>query len=434
MMRKLLAGSAITLILSALLIFSTFASAQNITYARQTMDTLSSPAMFGRGYVNNGCNIAAGYLACEMKRLGLSAYTPGYKQEFKVDVKTYPSDMYLEIDGKCLKPGQDFTVMAGSPSMDDTFRLLRIDSSDFRYPKRLERIKKKNLHHTMMVYNRDEMHGKYGHMADSLLHSNYLGCAGFIILTHKNSIAWSVNAPENGLPYPVLTVLSKQMPDKPKYAGVKITLESIADYPVSNVIGFIPGTTQPDSFMVITAHYDHLGMMGNSTCFAGANDNASGTAMMLDLAAHYMQDADRPAFSMVFIALAGEEIGLKGSNFNSEHPLFPLSGIRFLINLDMVGTGSEGITMVNAEQFPLYYDRLVKINADNEYLRKVAKRGESCNSDHCPYYKKGVPATFIYSMGKEYLEYHNIQDQAQRVPLTEYEDIFRLLRDFINTF
>lgn len=434
MKRKLFAASAIVLIPLVLLFLSTFVTAQNITYARKTMDTLASPAMFGRGYVNNGCNIAADYLADEMQRLGLNAFTPGYKQSFKVNVKTYPSDLSLKIDGKCLIPGQDFTVMAGSPSVHDKYRLLKIDTSVFQHPRKLERIIKKNLHHTLMVYNRDEMPGKYGRMADSLLQSNYAGCAGFIILTHKSSIAWSVNAPDKGLPYPVLTVLSKQMPDKPKYAGIKITLEPIADYPVSNVIGFIPGATQPDSFMVITAHYDHLGMMGNRTYFPGANDNASGIAMMLDLAAYFSQDAIRPAFSMVFITLAGEEIGLKGSYFNSEHPLFPLSAIRFLINLDMVGTGSEGITMVNAEQLPLYYERLVKINADNEYLRKVAKRGESCNSDHCPYYQKGVPATFIYSMGKEYLEYHNIQDQAQRVPLTEYEDIFRLLRDFINTF
>jgi ABC-type multidrug transport system fused ATPase/permease subunit len=83
----------------------------------------------------------------------------------------------------------------------------------------------------------------------------------------------------------------------------------------------------------------------------------------------------------------------------------------------------------------MYYTaiRVLKINADNEYLMKVAKRGESCNSDHCPFYKKGVPAVFIYSNGKEYLEYHNPNDKAENLPLTEYSDIFRLIRDYINS-
>jgi len=99
----------------------------------------------------------------------------------------------------------------------------------------------------------------------------------------------------------------------------------------------------------------------------------------------------------------------------------------------MVGTGSEGITMVNAVQLPAYFEKMEKLNADKEYVLKVAKRGESCNSDHCPFYQKGVPAVFIYSMGKEHTEYHNPYDTAEKVPFTEYEDIFRLIRDFMDS-
>jgi Zn-dependent M28 family amino/carboxypeptidase len=136
---------------------------------------------------------------------------------------------------------------------------------------------------------------------------------------------------------------------------------------------------------------------------------------------------------MAFMAFSGEEAGLIGSDFYVKHPLFPLSQIFFLINLDMVGTGSEGITVVNGKTLIHQFGRLVKINSDNEYIMKVAPRGESCNSDHCPFYKMGIPAVFIYSLGKEHKEYHNIYDSADRIPFTEYDDIFRLLRDYVNT-
>ena len=137
---------------------------------------------------------------------------------------------------------------------------------------------------------------------------------------------------------------------------------------------------------------------------------------------------------MAFFAFSGEETGLLGSTFCADHsPIVP-GNVKFLLNMDMVGTGSEGITMVNATIFKEAYNRMVKINADNEYIRTVKERGESCNSDHCPFYRKGIPAVFVYSMGQEFGEYHNPDDISAKLPLTEYEDIFRLLVAFMNGF
>ena len=94
----------------------------------------------------------------------------------------------------------------------------------------------------------------------------------------------------------------------------------------------------------------------------------------------------------------------------------------------------DGITVVNSSIFSKAYNSLVTINNNKQYLKEVKKRGEACNSDHCPFYKKGVPAVFIYTMGRECSEYHNIDDKAENLPLTEYEDLFRLLTDFILAF
>jgi aminopeptidase YwaD len=203
----------------------------------------------------------------------------------------------------------------------------------------------------------------------------------------------------------------------------------VKKHKTQNVVGFIEGSKYPDSFFVFTAHYDHVGMMGKDVMFPGANDNASGTAMIIDLARHYSQN--KPEISIVFIAFSGEEAGLYGSRYFSEHPLFPLENIKLLINLDMVGTGSDGIAFVNGSVFPDLFEIVNKINEEKKYLKRLKVRGEACNSDHCFFYKKGVPAFFIYSMGKEHMHYHNVYDKADILPLTKYDEIFKLLTNFV---
>jgi Zn-dependent M28 family amino/carboxypeptidase len=267
-----------------------------------------------------------------------------------------------------------------------------------------------------------------------MLATNFLGAGGYLLINNENKLGWSVWPGEVQKSFPVVEVREDALPRKPKNLALTIEAEYNQNMEVKNVLGFIPGTTAADTFLVFTAHYDHLGRMGSETYFPGANDNASGIAMMLDLARYFSKSANQQKYSIAFIALAGEELGLKGSTYFVENPFFPLENIRFLINLDMVGTGSEGITVVNGAIYPEAFALLDSINGANNYLVKVASRGESCNSDHCPFYQKGVPSIFIYSRGMEYLEYHNIYDLPQNLPFTEYDDIFRLLRDFIKIY
>jgi Zn-dependent M28 family amino/carboxypeptidase len=92
----------------------------------------------------------------------------------------------------------------------------------------------------------------------------------------------------------------------------------------------VPGTLHPDSFVVFTAHYDHLGLMGRHNFFPGANDNASGVALLISLA-DYFQHHPQP-YSVVFLAFSGEEAGLLGSGYFADHPPIKLSSVRFLIN------------------------------------------------------------------------------------------------------
>jgi Zn-dependent M28 family amino/carboxypeptidase len=215
---------------------------------------------------------------------------------------------------------------------------------------------------------------------------------------------------------------------------VRAVSEFYDAFQTQNIIGYVKGKVQPDTFLVFTAHYDHLGQMGPEAYFPGGNDNASGTAMLLDLASYFSDKHNRPYYSVVFIAFGGEEAGLLGSFYYVNHPLFPLSQIKFLINIDMVGSGSDGIKVVNGSVFKNDFERMVKLNDKNNYLKKVSPRGAAANSDHFPFYDKGVPSFFIYTLGDECKEYHNIYDTPENVPYTEYDDLFRLLTDFMGSF
>ena len=170
-------------------------------------------------------------------------------------------------------------------------------------------------------------------------------------------------------------------------------------------------------------------MMGQNAMFKGANDNASGIAMMLNMVEYYSDEKNRGKYSIAFMAFAGEEAGLMGSFHYVNEPLFPLENIRFLINVDLMGTGEDGVTIVNGAIHEDAFNSMVSINETNQYLKRIKKRGKAANSDHYPFSEKGVPAFFLYTMGG-ITAYHDIYDLPETLPLTEFEDVFRLIRDF----
>jgi Zn-dependent M28 family amino/carboxypeptidase len=155
--------------------------------------------------------------------------------------------------------------------------------------------------------------------------------------------------------------------------------------------------------------------------------------MLLNLAEYYSKKENQPKYSIAFMAFSSEEVGILGSKYYSEHPLFPLNKIKFLFNLDMVGSGEGGITLVNSTVFEKEFNLLNTINDDKKYLIKLNKRGETANSDHYFFYKNGVKCFFIYSNWPT-SEYHNPMDKAETLPLNAFENIFKLLRDFVAVY
>ena len=380
--------------------------------------------MHGRGYVKKGEKRAANFIRKEFRKDKLETFTKNYFQYFSFPINTFPKKIILSVDGEKLTAGKDFVISAASPDIEGSFEVFSLLGDTSSIEKIKKKYKNKNLSEKFVLTDSKER---------TIYRSNVFNSKGVILLNEKN-VWWHVSNGHKLSDFTAIKVKKDKIPADIKTITIKAKNKFFEKYTTQNVIAYVEGYAQPDSFIVFTAHYDHLGRMGKETFFPGANDNASGTAMIMDLARYYSKPENKPKCSIVFMAFSGEETGLNGSTYFCEHPLFPLENIKFLINLDMIGTGSEGITVVNGSVFQKAFNTLVEINDKKQYLKEVKVRGESCNSDHCPFYKKGVPSIFIYTRGLKAGGYHTIYDTADELSLNEYEDLFRLFTDFVKTF
>lgn len=417
-------------ILVSILFICIESTAQNMAYAKEIIHNLCSEQMKGRGYVENGDKTAAQYIAEEFNKLRLKKYSKTYFQHFATPVNSFPGKMSLTINGKALRPGEDFLIEAGSPGVSGKFTVETMTADDLLKDDVWTK-KVKSATSKFIVVNAFD---KAKYSADQLKHLNeiisYLKYSkenpakGTIILT-ADKLTWSGSV--ELFSKPSFTVKVGSVQDPITTIDVSVENKYLKNHQTQNVIGYIEGV-QKDSVLVFTAHYDHLGMMGKEAMFPGANDNASGIALLLNLAKHYV--SSKPTYTLVFIAFAGEEIGLIGSTYFTEHPLFPLGKIKFLLNFDIAGTGDDGIQIVNGKIYQKKFDLISRINDQNKLLKQVKIRGEACNSDHCMFHSKGVPCFFIYTLGG-IQAYHDIYDRAETLPLTEYEDYFKLVVAFI---
>jgi Zn-dependent M28 family amino/carboxypeptidase len=254
----------------------------------------------------------------------------------------------------------------------------------------------------------------------------YPGLGGLIILT-ENKMIWGTSQDQEE--HFIMTIQKSEFDNNAKTISVDARTKFISNYKSRNVIGVIPAKKAKGSIF-ITAHYDHLGMLGNIV-FNGANDNASGVAMLLQLAESFSKKKFSN-FNIVFIAFTGEEAGLVGSYQYTEEPLIPLDEIRFLVNLDLMGDGKNGIGVVNATIFQKEYKILEKINSQNSYFTNINKRGKSANSDHYFFTERGVPSFFIYSESKE-LAYHTPDDNFENFIPGKFNEMYKLLNSFIRS-
>ena len=388
-------------------------------YARKIVDTMASENMHGRGYVNDGDKIAANYIKTEYQKIGLKTFGKDYYQLLSFPVSTFPGKINLKIDGKELVTGKDYIIFSSSTA-SGIYPVKVADDELVQNKKKFKKFLKQDFSKIVLVINDTGKQTKELNQLPSWKNPPKAR------VELEDKLTWTVL--QNESICPIIQILRSSV-HTPKEISFNIESKLIPDYRTQNVIGYVQGSIYPDSFIIFTAHYDHLGQMGNDVYFPGANDNASGCAMLLNLAKYYSMPEHKPKYSVAFIAFCGEEVGLLGSKYYTEHPLFPLKQIKFLLNMDIMGTGEEGITVVNGTVFKKEFDKLKQINTVNHFIKDVKIRGKAANSDHYYFCELGVHACFAYTMGG-IKAYHDIYDKAETLPLNEFQNLFLLFTKF----
>lgn len=417
--------------------------AQDTIYARQILAKLTSEEMAGRGYVNAGDKKSAYYIQDEFKKLGLKAfdstfdrtgvYLRNFVQPFYVSINTFPDEVIVRFDKKTsLRTGIDYIISPSSAPVPvlTAYQVIRLEKKHIKNEDAFDDFFYQDFSKNAIVIDPELF--KKEIEANNEFYKRVLRNemkADLLIILEPKKLTFNVSGTLEK--YPTLYILKSKFPEKATEIFVQFNTNFIPRYETQNVVGMIKGTKYPDSVIVIGAHYDHLGRLGPKTYFPGANDNAAGIAMMLDLAKFYADPFNMPEYSIAFIAFGAEELGLLGSTFYTENPKFPLSKIALMINLDLVGTGEKGMMIVNATKNRSEFTRIKNINSQKKYLIDVQSRGPAANSDHHPFDVKGVKAVFVYLMG-DYPHYHDIDDTYERLPLGGYIGTFKLLTDFLS--
>ncbi|HIB48155.1 MAG TPA: M28 family peptidase [Flavobacteriaceae bacterium] len=203
--------------------------------------------------------------------------------------------------------------------------------------------------------------------------------------------------------------------------------------PSENVVAFIKGSEKPDEVIVLSAHYDHVGVE-NGEVFNGADDDGSGTVSMLEMAEAFQQavkNGQGPKRSILFLHVTGEEIGLYGSRYYTENPLFPLENTVANLNTDMIGRidpdkkdnpnyiyliGSDKLSQGLhdlSEQVAAQYSDL---ELDYTYNDENDPNRFYYRSDHFNFAKNNVPIIFYFNGTHE--DYHQPTDTPDKI---EYE-------------
>lgn len=217
-------------------------------------------------------------------------------------------------------------------------------------------------------------------------------------------------------------------------ANVKLELKKqIIELNSTNVLGFIEGTDKKDEYLFITAHYDHLGKRGDSVIYYGADDDGSGTVSIIELAEAFTKAkavGKGPRRSIVFMTVSGEEKGLWGSEYYSEHPLFPLEKTTVNLNIDMVGridpkrkTGDStnyiyvvGDDKLSSDLRPIseaVNKKYTKLELDYKYNAPNDPERIYYRSDHYNFARKGVPIIFYFN--GTHNDYHRPTDTPDKI-------------------
>ena len=200
-----------------------------------------------------------------------------------------------------------------------------------------------------------------------------------------------------------------------------------------NLVGVVPGTEDPDVYLVVTAHYDHLGVRDGNV-FNGADDNASGTAGLIVLAEHFRRHPLR--HSLLFAALDGEEGGLRGARAFVSTPPVPLAQIVMNVNLDMVSQSDSVLYVAGTYHYPFLRAHVEAVTPAPPVVLRLGHDVPGTGSDdwtqasdHGPFHEVGIP--FLYFGVEDHPHYHQATDTFETIRPGFFAGAIRTVRQVL---
>ena len=400
--------------------------AQDLAHYKKVVKELSSAKYQGRGYAKGGANKAGKYLEKEFRKAGADQVIC---QPFTIDINTFCGKMKMSADGKKLKAGVDFSMREYSPGVHGQFPVYHIDTLNFD-PERLFADLEKPEYRNCMVTCEYMFSYRNRDVFSRLQSKDGAPNAGFLY-TWTSPIKFYKAYGHYVTDKPIVWITPEAI-EGVSSVSLDVDNQFLEDYGLFNVIAKVEGERH-DSCYVFTAHYDHLGNLGRRIYYAGANDNASGTATIVTLAAHYAKH--RPPYDMYFIAFSGEDANLRGSEFFVQNPIVPLEQIKYLFNIDMIGDNNPVQYCEVSDPGMGGFELFQRINGEKGYF-KALDRGElAANSDHYPFAERGVPCIFLENQeGDAFQYYHTVLDNWKHAVFDSYEPVFKLVTDFVERY
>jgi len=201
--------------------------------------------------------------------------------------------------------------------------------------------------------------------------------------------------------------------------------------PSENVVAYIKGSEKPDEIVVISAHYDHLGMDADGEIYNGADDDGSGTVAVMAIAEAFqkaVEEGNGPNRSILFLHVTGEEKGLLGSKYYANFPIFPLENTVVDLNIDMIGRTDEAhennpnyIYLIGSDKLSTELhnlseemnDKFTKLKLDYKYNEDSDPNRYYYRSDHYNFAKNNIPIIFYFNGTHE--NYHRISDTPDKI-------------------
>lgn len=446
MMLLLLLGSTLQVFAQKLPKPDAYAKMITAADLKKLLYVIASPEMEGRETGTEGQRKAAAYIENYFRELGLQpGSASGYQQYYNLYQDSLLNAV-VEVNGKAFAMDKDF--VPGGGNANATLKLSEVvvmgtgASDSLQGADLAGRL-------VMLVGNLNmgllNQLGKKGAAALLVVRSNFpmtrpaprkgrQGIHAFqkALMPQQYIISEDLARAIAGPVYEAVKTNNKAV----QLAKANVLLETkktTLTFPASNVVAVVPGSDLKSQYVVVSAHYDHVGFQGG-VLHPGADDDGSGTVGIMEMAKAFMKakkDGKGPRRTVVFLANSGEEKGLLGSEFYTDHPLFPLDSTTVNLNIDMIGRSDPdrlkgdsthyvyvvGDDKVSSDLKPIsegQNKKYLKLELDYKYNDPNDKERIYYRSDHYNFARYGVPIIFYYD-GMLRPDYHKPTDTPDKI-------------------